>query len=49
MSPEEALANATRLLAIAEGDTDRQMMERLNCLADSWIAVAEVLSARENA
>jgi len=44
---ETALANAARLLLAAEGETDRQLMERYEKLADSWISVAGTLVARE--
>lgn len=44
---EEAIENAGRLLAVAEVETDRQLMERFEHLADSWIALARLLAERE--
>ena len=42
-----ALANAVRLLYNAEVVTDLKLMERLEKLADSWIAIAHALMQRE--
>lgn len=42
---EDALLNAVRLLHSAEMLTDRQLMERYEKLADSWVNVAGVLYA----
>jgi hypothetical protein len=42
-----ALANAARLLHHAEGETNLPLMERLEKLADSWIAIAHALMNRE--
>lgn len=47
MTRDEALANAIRLLQAAEQETDRSLLPELRCMADSWIAVADILS-REN-
>lgn len=46
---EDALDNAVRLLRAAETETNLPLMERLEHLADSWIAVAGLLAAREAA
>lgn len=43
LSVEVALANSVRLLRIAEMETDRQLMERFERLADSWANVAALL------
>lgn len=43
LSVETALANSVRLLRMAEFETDRQLMERLERLADSWANVAALL------
>lgn len=47
MTAAEARDNAVRLLQAAEHETDRQLMERLNDLADSWLALAEQLAEAE--
>ncbi len=49
ISVDEAIENACRLLRAAEVETDRQMMERLERLADSWVSLAGLLNQRENA
>lgn len=49
MTAEEALNNAVRLLQAAETETNLALMERLEKLADSWIAVAGLLAQRETA
>jgi hypothetical protein len=41
---DEALANAARLLQAAEGETNLSLLAELRMLADSWVAVADVLS-----
>lgn len=41
-----ALANAARLLRNAELETNLPLMERLEHLADSWIAIARTLAER---
>jgi len=41
-----ALTNAARLLHNAELETNLPLMERLEHLADSWIAVARTLAER---
>lgn len=43
MTSTEAREHAVRLLQAAEAETDRALMERLNALADSWLALAEQL------
>jgi hypothetical protein len=43
---DTALANAARLLHNAELETNLPLMERLEHLADSWIAVARTLAER---
>ena len=42
---EQALGNAVRLLHSAEMSTDRQLMERFESLADSWIHISGMLFA----
>lgn len=42
-----ALGNAARLLRNAEMDTNLPLMERLERLADSWIAIARTIAERE--
>lgn len=49
MTPDEAIANAIRLLQHAETETNLALMERLEGLADSWIGVAAALHEREGA
>jgi hypothetical protein len=44
---DSALANAARLLQNAEMDTNLLLMERLEHLADSWIAIARTLTERD--
>lgn len=44
---EVALTNAERLLHAAEGETNLALMERLEKLADSWVAIAGLLIQRE--
>lgn len=46
---DEAIANAVRLLQAAETETNLMLMERLECLADSWLGVAALLREREGA
>jgi hypothetical protein len=43
---DTALANAARLLHNAELETNLPLMERLEHLADSWIAVARTIAER---
>lgn len=43
MTPEQALENAIRLLQAAECETNLQVMERLEGLADSWVRLADIL------
>lgn len=48
MTADEALGNAARVLAEAELErTNVALMERLECLADTWIRIAVVLTDRE--
>jgi hypothetical protein len=47
VTAEVALGNAARLLYNAEVVTDLKLMERLEKLADSWIAIAQALMQRE--
>lgn len=42
-----AIGNAARLLQNAEMITDLALMERLERLADSWIAIARTVAERE--
>ncbi|MFF7190503.1 hypothetical protein ACFZAR_36030 [Streptomyces sp. NPDC008222] len=46
LTVDTALANAARLLHNAELETNLPLMERLEHLADSWIAVARTLAER---
>lgn len=46
LTPDVALANAARLLHNAELETNLPLMERLEHLADSWIAIARTLVER---
>lgn len=46
LTVEAALANAARLLHNAELETNLPLMERLEHLADSWIAIARTLAER---
>lgn len=47
-SEDQALDNAARLLERAELElTNLPLMERLEGLADSWMAMAHLLSERE--
>lgn len=46
VTAESALANAARLLRNAEMVTDQALMQRLESLADSWIAIARTIDAR---
>lgn len=44
---DSSVANAARLLLNAEMVTDHSLMQRLESLADSWIAIARTLMERE--
>lgn len=46
LTVDAALANAARLLRNAELETNLPLMERLEHLADSWIAIARTLAER---
>ena len=47
MTFDEAIANAARILACAEGETNLALMGRLEKLADSWVAIANMICVRE--
>lgn len=49
MTFEDAVSNAARLLSNAELETNLALMERLEHLADSWLALARMISEREHA
>lgn len=49
MNPAEAIANAARILSAAEASLDREMMGKLDDLARSWLALAELLCEHEDA
>ncbi|WP_164986186.1 hypothetical protein [Streptomyces roseicoloratus] len=49
MTVEEALQSAVRLLRAAETETNLALMERLDQLACSWLAIANLLMERERA
>ncbi|NRQ35993.1 hypothetical protein HII36_29790 [Nonomuraea sp. NN258] len=49
MSPDEAIENAARVLRNAEGETNLATMERLNELADTWLAMGALLLQRDRA
>ncbi|MEK9524024.1 hypothetical protein MIU24_32325 [Streptomyces venezuelae] len=49
MTSAEAIDNAVRILQAAEAETNLALMERLDELASSWLAVANLLSERERA
>lgn len=44
----DCVSNARRVLEFAEGETDLKRMERLEKLADSWIALAHVISSADD-
>jgi hypothetical protein len=46
LTAETALANAARLLYSAEMVTEQALMQRLESLADSWIAIARTVAER---
>jgi hypothetical protein len=46
LTVDAALANAARLLHNAELETNLPLMERLEHLADSWIAIARTIAER---
>ncbi|MBF8186331.1 hypothetical protein ITP53_11335 [Nonomuraea sp. K274] len=46
ITADEALDNAARILRNAEGETNLATMERLESLADSWLAMANLISDR---
>lgn len=47
LTVDSSLSNAARLLLNAEMITDHSLMQRLESLADSWIAIARTLMERE--
>ncbi|MCX5197217.1 hypothetical protein OOK31_25520 [Streptomyces sp. NBC_00249] len=49
MTADKAIENATRLLQAAETETNLALMERLDQLACSWLAIANLLMERERA
>lgn len=46
ITSQNALGNAARLLRNAEVVTDHSLMQRLESLADSWIAIARTVTER---
>lgn len=44
MDRTEALDHAARLLHMAEGETNLPLLAELRALADSWVAIADILS-----
>ncbi|WP_439947181.1 hypothetical protein [Streptomyces sp. BBFR109] len=46
LTADSALENAARLLRNAEVVTDHSLMQRLESLADSWIAIARTIDVR---
>jgi len=44
---DSAIANAARILRNAEMETNLALMERLERIADSWVAIAGLLAQRE--
>jgi len=44
---ESALAHAARLLLRAEMETNLAAMERIEALADSWVAIARTVIEKE--
>lgn len=46
---DQAISNAARLLRNAELESDLHRMERVEKLADSWLAMAGLLTQREQA
>ena len=49
MTSQSALVNAARLLHAAELETNLALMERLEHLADTWVAIANMLAIGERA
>lgn len=49
LTSQTALGRAARLLRAAEIETNLALMERLEHLADSWLAIASLLTAAERA
>ena len=43
MTVDEIIVNAVRLLQAAEFETDRALMEQYRLLADTWIAVGQLV------
>ena len=47
MTPDEALANAIRILTNAEMETNLLTMQQLEGLADSWIGMAAMMKTHD--
>lgn len=47
VTADGALAHAARLLQNAEMITDQALMQRIESLADSWIAIARTVIERD--
>lgn len=47
VTADEAIENAARLLRAAEIETNLALVERLDSLADTWVAIAQLLTERE--
>lgn len=47
LTADKALSNAARLLYHAEAETNLPLMERLDSVANSWLAIAAFLISRE--
>jgi hypothetical protein len=47
VTTDEAIANSARLLSNAELETDLGRMERMQELAETWLAIAHLLSERD--
>lgn len=47
LTADSALAHAARLLQNAELVTDHSLMQRLESIADSWIAIARTIIERD--
>jgi hypothetical protein len=47
MTCDQAIENAARLLNMAEAESNPQLMERYEKIADSWISLAHLVSDRE--
>lgn len=47
LTVDVTLSHAARLLHHAEGETNLQLAERLESLADSWVSIACLLNERD--